>query len=148
LISGPYTWSGLGQLGSISGIEAAIGGNAPNVTFTLSGVDPALTSEVLDSSDNVRGRDVTVYLQMMTEAGLPADDPYVIWVGVMDLIKIKATGTSLRTITLTAETLFTRRGLAPFGYLSDNDQQALYPGDRGLERIPLMPTKQVIWPSW
>lgn len=141
-------WQGLGELGTIGGIESAIAGTSPQVTFSLSGVDPAIVAKTLASSDQVRGRDVTIYLQFFDDGWQTLDAPYALWCGVMDVMQIKAAGPTERTVSLTAETLFTRRGLSPFGYLSDADQNALHPDDRGLEHVASMATKHVIWPAW
>lgn len=146
LFAGGETWSGLGELGSISGIESALGGAAPVVTFGLSGVAPEIVAASLASSDEVKGRDATIFLQFFDEASQTLDDPYALWAGTMDLMRVKAEGPTSRTIELTAETLFTRRAVPPWGYLSDRDQQRLFPGDRGLEEVAAMASKSVEWP--
>lgn len=146
LVSGGQTWSGIGTLGSISGIESALGGTAPVVTFGLSGVDPTAVAKALDASDEVKGRDVTIFLQFFDDASQPLDAPYAVYAGTMDVMRVKAQGPTERTVEVTAETLFARRALPPFGYLSDRDQQRLYPGDRGLEYMPSMAAKTVNWP--
>lgn len=148
LETGGQTWSGLGEFGSISGIESALGGSAPVVTFGLSGVDPALVSKALGASDEVKGRDATIFLQFFTDDLRTLDNPYAIWAGTMDVMKAKANGPGVRTVEMTAETLFTRRSIPPFGYLADRDQQRLFPGDRGLEQVPAMASKTVTWPAF
>lgn len=148
LSAGGNEWRGLGELGSISGIESAIGGTAPVVTFGLSGVAPSIVSAALNSSDEVKGRDVTIFMQFFDEHMQTLDAPYSIWAGTMDLMRVKAEGPTSRVIELTAETLFTRRSVPPWGYLSDRDQQRLYPGDRGLEEVAAMASKTVTWPYY
>jgi hypothetical protein len=148
LETGGHTWSGLGELGSISGMESAIGGTAPQTTFTLSGIDPGLVGKAIDASDEVKGRDVTVYVQFFDPDMQALDDPYAVYAGTMDLSRVKGQGADQRSIEVTAETLFARRALAPFGYLSDRDQQRLFSGDRGLEQVPAMASKTVTWPQF
>jgi hypothetical protein len=146
LSAGGYEWSGIGELASISGIESAIGGSAPQVTFGLSGVDPNLIGAALATSDEVKGRDAAIYLQFFDEAAQTLDNPYAVWLGVMDVMRVQADGPTTRRIELTAETLFTRRASPPWGYLSDRDQNRLFPGDRGLEEMAAMANKTVEWP--
>lgn len=147
LRAGGREWSGLGELGTIEGLESALGGIAPETTFTLSGVDPTLVLLALNSSDRVKGRSVTVFLQLFDLDSLETlDDPFAIYLGTMDVMKVSATGPTMRKVSVTAETLFARRALAPWEYLSDRDQNRLFPGDRGLEMVPSMANKSVEWP--
>jgi len=146
LSAGGHEWSGIGELASISGLESAIGGTAPVVTFGLSGVDPSILGAALATSDEVKGRDATIFLQFFDEDAQTLDNPYAIWAGVMDVMRARSEGTETRTVELTAETLFTRRASPPWGYLSDRDQRRLFPGDRGLEEMASMANKNAEWP--
>lgn len=148
LTAGGHTWNGLGELGSLSGLESAIGGTAPETTFTLSGVDPVLVSKALTSSAEVKGRDVTVYIQFFDANWQTLDAPFAVYMGTMDVMRIKASGPTSRTIDLTAESAFARRALPPFAFLTDRDQQRRHPGDRGLEQIPALMSKTVEWPKF
>lgn len=148
LLAGGEFWDGLGELGSISGLESAIGGTAPVATFSLSGVDAALVPAALDSAHEVKGREVVVYVQFFGADSQALDDPFSVYVGTLDVMRIKAQGAGLRTIEVTAETLFARRAMPPWGYLTDRDQQRLFPGDLGLEFVALMISKTVTWPSF
>jgi hypothetical protein len=138
-------WQGIGQLGRIGDLESTIAGDAPQATFTLSGVDTAILSEAMNTSDEVYGRDVNVYIQFFDENFAPLDDPYVCWAGTMDVMHVKQNADTC-TIELTAESIFFRRASPPLGTLSDRDQQRFYPGDRGLAIMPGMVAKAVLWP--
>lgn len=146
LVTGGQSWIGLGRLGSISGIESAIGGTAPKVTFALSGVDPTHTAKALDAQDEVRGRNATVYAAFFTDALQPLDAPYAVWAGTMDTIAIDMKGATERVVTLDCETVFARRAFPPWGWLSDRHQQKIYPGDKGLEFVPKMVNATAEWP--
>ncbi len=146
LRAGGHVYEGIGRFGSISGLEQAIGGTAPVATFTLSGVDTALVASVRNSSDEVKGRDVTVLVQFYDEGYAPLDAPLVVYAGEMDLAKIQLTGPTKASVSVTVETVFTRHGLPMWGTLSNADQNRLYPGDRGLEMVAQIPFKTAIWP--
>lgn len=147
LVAGGETWSGLGELGSISGLESPLGGTAPVTTLALSGVSASLIGKARDASAEAKGRPARVYMQFFDENWQTLDAPYAVMSGVMDQMSIQATGPETRTIEMTVEWLFTRRAVPPFGFLSDRDQKSLHPGDRGLEYVASMQSKTADWPQ-
>lgn len=145
LAAGGFTWQGMGGLGSVSDIESAVGGVAPLVTFTLSGVGPEIANDVVNAKAEVKGRDCFVYLQLYGPGLVPLGGLYTLYRGVMDRLIHSAADANTWTAQLTAETLFARRGLPPFGSLTDRDQQRRYPGDTGLFMIPAMQNRRRPW---
>jgi hypothetical protein len=139
-------WSGAGELGSIGDIEGGRGGQAPSTEFKMSGVNPDLVAASLESSSESKGRDVSVFVQHFDDAWAFIGLPYETFGGTMDTLKISATGPTTRTVTLSAEGIFTARGFAPFSYFSDRDQKRLHPGDRGAEYVASMASKSIQWP--
>lgn len=139
------TWSGIGEYGSIDGIEQAIAGNAPKATFTLSGVSTWLLTDAKAAASEVKNRDCIVYLQFFDDQGAPTDNPVAIFSGIMDQVTYSATGPSQRVVTVSAESLFTFRKRPPFGLYTDRDQNARFSGDRGLEQIPDLVNKTIRW---
>jgi hypothetical protein len=138
------TWQGIGQLGQVSDLESSIGGNAPQARFTLSGVDPTILAEALDPQE-IYGRDCNVYMQFFDDSFNCLDNPYVIWAGLMDTVKITQNVDTCQ-VEMTAETIFARRAKPPFGTLSDREQQKFFPGDGSLAGIPALMNKTAIWP--
>lgn len=145
LSAGGYVWQGMGGLGSVSDIESAVGGIAPVVTFTLSGVGPEIANDVVNARTEVKGRDCYVYLQLYGTDLTPLGGLYTLYRGVMDRLVHAATGPDTWTAQLTAETKFSRRGLPPFGNLTNADQQRRYPGDNGLFDIAQMINRRRPW---
>lgn len=147
LDAGGQTWTGLGDLGNIDGVNAALTDAAQAVTFTLSGVTPAIQALALAAESRVRGRAVIVYVQFFDVATMQAlGGSLSIWSGVMDVMTFTASGASARTITLTAESDNADRRRPRFGLLTDADQQARYPGDTGLRFRPTMRFKTLRQP--
>ncbi len=143
--AGGYDWQGMGGLGTVSDIESAVGGVAPIVTFSLSGVGPEIAQDVVNARAEAKGRACFVYLQFFTGDLVPLGGLYTLYRGVMDrLVHTAADGNSW-TAQLTAETRFSRRGLPPFGNLTDRDQQRRYPGDLGLFDIAAMVNRRRPW---
>ena len=139
-------WKGTGGLGAISAVESAIGSTAPQITLTMSGIDTSLIGQVIAAENTVKGRDCTIYLQFFDADWAPLDAPYAVYLGLMDVMTVKQQSAAQWTIELTAEGLFTRRGVPPWGYLSDRSQKGRFPGDRGLEGIAAMRLAQPFWP--
>lgn len=142
-----FDWLGMGQLGAISDLQSAFGGTAPTVTFTLSGVDPTILAAALAAETEVKGRPVTVFLQVFDDAMRPLDQPHAVYAGILDVMRGSLSPT-LCTVEVTAETPFARRHVPPFGYLSDRDQQALFPGDDGLDQVTAMASRDTQWPIY
>jgi hypothetical protein len=138
-------WKGIGQLGKIGDLESSIGGSSPLSTFTLSGVDADILAAALNEDEEINNRDINVYMQFFDENFTPLDNPYVIWAGLMDRLRVKQNVETI-TVELSAETIFARRALAPLGNLGDREQQQFFPGDTGLSGIPSLMSKVAIWP--
>jgi len=145
LRAGGHDWQGVGGLGAVSDIESAVGGIAPLVTFTLSGVGPEIAADVVNARTEVKGRACCVYLQLYGADLAPLGGLYTLYRGVMDRLTHSAAGPDSWTAQLTAETRFSRRGLPPFGNLTDADQQRRYPGDHGLFDIAQMINRRRPW---
>jgi hypothetical protein len=156
LVAGGYTWQGTGEFLSVSGLEQPFGTVAPRTTFQLSGIDATVVTLARQASDRVKDRRVTVYIQFFDvapdNAGVQPwtnlDQPYAVWTGIMDQMTYVAEGPTNRSITLTAESLWTNRRRPAYGLYTDRDQNARFPGDRGLEQVVDLVTKTIRWPSF
>lgn len=137
LDAGGFRWQGLGDLISVSKIEAAYSISAKQVSFSVAATREMLTL-ALDAKARVRDRRVTVSLQLFS-AEQPIGSPMALYTGTMQRMPWTATGPHQRTITIEAEGLFFRRNAAPRGRWTDTDQRARFPAplDRGFERLPL-----------
>jgi hypothetical protein len=156
---GGFDWLGMGQrvdgsgnpLQSIEGLEQAANGTAPQLNLTMSGVDTTVvTAAKSDDPDEIEGRDLTVQIGFYdaTIPGAPVELGPLLTLGIWTMQKpsFKATGPTLRTITLPCETLFAQRSRAPFGMLTDRDQQRRFPGDLGCQFPPKLVDRDVAWP--
>lgn len=147
VVLGGHTWQGTGTFIQIEGLEQPVGTAAPKTTFTVSGVDSTMVQMARQASDRVKGRRSRVYIQFWDRTDwMPLDQPYALWTGRMDQMCYTAEGPSSRTITLTAETLWVNRRIPPYGMYTDRDQNARFPGDRGLEQVVNLVNKTGRWP--
>ena len=149
-------WRGVGTLGGLSGIEQAVNGEAPQATFTLSGVDATVLRLARDEfEEEVRGRMVRVYIQFFGVAD-PADpdnqrcldNPYPIWSGRMLAPRFTITSEGERSVSIAAESLFSLRSRPRHSMYTDRDQQQRYPGDKGFEFVAGLVNKVVTWPDF
>lgn len=153
LTTGGANWYGLGQLGSISGLEQAVNGEAPETTFVLSGINSEIVSLARDEFPT-EGRDrlAQVLIQFHNaEDDRPLelfDQPYPIWAGRMQVPRFELQGPRTRKITVSAESLFALRSRPSFSQYTDTDQNARFPGDRGFEFVPSLINKTVTWPDF
>lgn len=144
-----HRWQGLGDLIGISPIETSYDLSAQPLTFSLA-CTPEMLAMAINAKQQVRDRTVMVYCQLFAveamaaftsgggeiQRGQPLGSPWVMFSGTMQRMPWRATATE-RTLTLEAEGLFFRRNAPPRGRWTDADQKARWPGDRGLERLPI-----------
>lgn len=144
---GGHRWRGLGDLISMSSIQTNYQVSAKKMSFEVAATQEMLAL-ALNAKARVRDRAVTVYLQMFAMddvevagsnilSGQPIGSPIALFNGTMQKMPWSADGPNQRKITIEAEGLFFRRNSPPRGRWTDADQKARYPGDRGLERLPL-----------
>ena len=155
LPAGGHVWQGTGTMIEIDGLEQAIGTAAPRTTFTLSGVDAEVVRLARQSSARVKDRACQVFVQFfeVSTGGYqmqwtPLDQPYTIWSVIMDQMTFGAEGPSQRRVSLTAESIWTGRRRPAYGFYSDRDQNARFPGDRGLEQVVNLVNKTIRWPTF
>ena len=112
----------------------------------LSGVDPELITIARNASNEVTGRPCYVYLQFFDANWATLDQPVPLRSAIMDQMTYEVVGPSQAGITLTAEGVFAARNAVPFAFYTDRDQNARFPGDRGLEVVPSLIHHIVEWP--
>lgn len=145
LYAGSEFWEGLGDLVSLSDIDLSPGTSQDAVTLTLSGVSTAALYALTNHATEVRGRRVVLYQQWFDEALQPIGEPYARWAGTGDKLSGRRTADKA-TITLVCESILVAKYLPAYGMYTDHDQQALYPGDKGLEHMAQNEDKEIPFP--
>lgn len=153
------SWSGLGQLGSITGVEQAVNGNAPEITLTLSGVDPDAIRKARDEfATEAKGRHVYVLIQFFgtddpadPDNQRPLDNPFPVAAARMlrpEYVADRESGE--RSIAVKAESLFSLRSRPRWATYTDSDQRARYPGttDKGFAFVGSIVNKVLTWPDY
>ena len=136
-------WYGAGNLGKVSTVEETTELKATGASFQLSGIPADLITKV--STAKIQGHKARMYLGFINEdfTTLIAD-PFLIFDGRMDTAEI-ADGGDTATITLTAESRLRDLERVRTRRYTDADQQSRFPGDKGLEYVPSLQDKQIVW---
>lgn len=132
------TWLGTGALGAIEGVQHTDDMREHEVTFMLSGVDPALLGL---AGDGVRNRDATVWARWMRDDGTFFDASMVLWAGLQDYADSEEDGGEGR-ISILARSPLADWAVASNVAWTHEEQIAAYPGDTGLDRIPELVNKE------
>lgn len=144
LVLGGKTYIGAGNLGSISGVSEAVGVKSSEVTVSLAGVNNALI--VALQNEPFLNRPAFIHI-----AVLGADDSYsatntlLMFSGKMDSISGKQGEVGSFSVSIRSRLSDWERTRS-IKY-TDADQQKLYPGDKGMEYIPQISQKKIIWPT-
>lgn len=149
-------WDGLGRIGALSGVEQAVNGEAPEMTFTLSGVDPQMISLARDEFDTeCRGRLISVLVQFFgvddpddPDNQRPLDLPYPIASARALTPEFTFGENDARSITIRCESLFSLRSRPRFAMYTDADQQQRFAGDLGFAFVSSLMNKVVTWPDY
>jgi len=141
------SWSGntyIGMLGMLA-IEAIqeTSSTAEGLRVQISAVPNGNLALAL--AEPMQGRVITVRLAVIDGAGALQVDGTV-WKGKLDYPEI-ADGTDTCVITLNAEHQMAAWDRARPVRLTDAAQQAMYPGDLGLQYVAQLAQAQLIWPG-
>lgn len=146
LMVGGHTWQAIPPrlIGGIEGLEEAADMSSTQMKFMLSGVDAAtLALAIGEGRDEYVGHLDTVWLQFFNAmTAQPVGEPIARSAGIMDGIEISRARdgdqdkqNSVRTLTLTAESIFYGRGVPPASNYTERDQKFRSEGDRGLDFV-------------
>lgn len=137
------TYVASGNLGSIGSVKEEPGVKAAGITITVSGIKPEIVGLLL--SESYLGRRCLVHCALTEEDGLFDPDKCVLlFTGKLDAV----TGISGKTASFS---ISVRSRLSDWERprvlrYTDADQQKLYPGDKGMEFIPQLSQRKIIWP--
>lgn len=137
------TFTGAGDLGTMSEIEETDAIQANGIAFQLSGIPSSLVSAALSYA--YQGRPVKLWLAPTDlSTGAIIADPFLSFSGKMDTMTIEE-GADTATITLTAESDLVDLNRPRERRYTHEDQIAEYPGDLGLEYVAGLIDKEISW---
>ena len=141
LTTGGHEWLPLKGYGQIESLSLLMDGSASSTTMTLSGLPdqvPDFLAQVLQSRDEVLQRPAIIYMQIFNTDWQPVGGPTFMAVGYMQPPQVSrgAMGEDSgpqQGVRIELISAFSNRSRAPFGMLTDRDQQKRHPGDLGLQ---------------
>lgn len=136
-----YTWTGAGNLGTISAIEEGQDLQMYGCTLTLSGI----ASDVIAKCFGVgySGRKATIWIAPLDSNYNILADPVIVFKGKMDTMPISLGENSQVQVTIESKLVDWERPRVR--RYNNEDQQAEFPGDKGFEFVPQMVEKQLLW---
>ncbi len=154
LVSGGYTYIAAGNVATVSDIREAEDTDAQKMTISLSVANGALLASALGNVEGYRGREARVYLLPLDEQYRPVGPARLRFAGEMEPVKISRSkpGFEGGPVGGKIDLPVTRAGLsrarkAEGLRVSDEQQQAEYPGDRAFEFIRPLIEKPTMWLS-
>ena len=141
----PVPFEAYGHLMSIASIQESVGTQATGTKITLAGLE--LEEGRAAAEEDLRGRRVNIYLGLFDAEGALIPVPYMIFGGLGDNSNLSIDAENGVTFTLNAENSMISLQQAAVALLTDADQQARYPGDKGLEYAGRMKNTTVKWGS-
>lgn len=148
-------WNGIGELTAMGNIYTGSGNllgvsdfqetqdlQAQGIVLTLSGIPSNLLSIALQ--EDYKGKEINIYLGALNNSGVLVSDPYKVFSGFMDVMKIVEGGDTAE-IQISAENkavILTRKKDSRY---TPEDQKKQYPSDKGFDFVPLMQDKEIIW---
>jgi hypothetical protein len=145
---GPITWggdtyTGAGDLGTIAPVEEDTELARSTLNLTLSGLNAAIVSIAL--AEHYQGRPASLYLGYLDPATMQlVDTPTLLYKGRMDTASITRNNGEV-SVTLSVESRFAAWDRPRVRRYNNADQQARYPGDRGLEFVEQATERRIVW---
>jgi len=136
-----HDWLGLATLGSVDAVAEHSGLEMSGVSMVLTGIPSAMISVAL--GEHYQGRDCLIYLAPLNDSHVVLADPVLVFSGRIDTMEIALGDTA--GITLTAESRLTDWERPRVRRYTHEDQIVEYPGDLGLEFVPQMVEKTLVW---
>ena len=136
------TFTGLGDLMNVSPISESDQVEAIGASLSLTGIKSSLISAAL--SANYTNRNASIYLGLFDTSKSVIADVYTLFKGKMDIMKIDE-GAETATITLNVESRLIAFDRPKERRFTHEDQQERFSGDLGLEFVPDLQDKEIIW---
>ena len=141
------TWQGVGSLLGFSAASESNGITAHGFVLSLSGALKNSTTQ-LDLGEaltDIRAnKPVTVWLGELDAAGAVIAAPAVIFGGIVSMSQIVSGGLRVG-VQIHCESRLVVLQQANGSLLTPQEQERLFPGDKGLEFVPKLPGQTIIW---
>lgn len=137
------TYQGIGSFGRITAIEESTELSATVIELGISGIENDRNNVTIALTENYRNRPGTLYLAFIDLNGDVVSDPIILFRGFMDnalVVQGKELSVTVRLHSIMAD--WDRPKISRY---TNEEQQARFPGDRGMEFVPQMVEKEIKW---
>ena len=138
---GGNEYIGAGTIGTVSDIEETSELQANGIKLTLSGIPSTYVSVAL--TQEYQGSSATEYLGFLSSSYGLVDDPFIIFVGKVDTMAISLSETA--TIEIDIENRLIDWERPRISRFTNEEQQNLFSGDKGLEFVDSVAEKELFW---
>lgn len=145
LVIGGNTYLGSGNILSVAPITETSDTRATGLEIVLNGLDTSILSAGL--TEDTQGMVVEVYFGVLTttdNADVIVDTPYQIFSGFIDSMVLQENGETSNLKFMIENKLITLEIPTDRRY-TDQDQQNLFPGDKGCNFVTSLQDKSVAW---
>lgn len=139
-----HTWSGGARFLGVNSIDEATRPQAAAAAVQFGGLDTAFVSQIMD--DHYQGEPAYVWLACLDDALQVIADPVLIFAGAMDEPTIEIGETA--TVTIGLENSWADWSRPRIRRYNDADQQAAYPGDKGLQYVEQTEYMEIAWGTY
>lgn len=131
---------GVGNLGAVSEVEEGAELQSYSMTLEMSGLDTASLAIAL--GEHYQQRDARIWLALLDENNEIIGAPTLKFRGRIDTQEIDFNQSTI-SVTIASRLLDWQR--PRIRRFTNQDQQAVYPGDKGLEFVAQMEEKELLW---
>lgn len=143
IVFNSITYTGAGDLGSVSGLTESGSLNPSEYEISFSGVND--TTLNLIANEQYMNNPAEVHIALLDEDGEIIGDPFLWLQGLTDSVNISYGKQSSIIVQVRDRiTDWSRRRVSRY---TDQEQKNLHPGDRGLEYVSEIASKDVEWPA-
>ena len=142
LTYGGNTYTGVGDLLSISDIRETSDISATGINVVLAGIKSSFI--VIAKDHEYQGRPLSVSLGAFDSVGALIADPVIVFSGFMDTMVIAENG-EYSTINVSVENKLIAFERSKVRRYTAEDQKIDYPTDKGFEFVTAIVQKQIIW---
>ncbi len=151
LTAGGVEYQGTGDVIQISAMSLTYGMSAGMVTFTIPTASPEMVTRCDNQATEVNNRTCRLFYQLFSTVerqgehrGRLIGSPISAFTGRMRDMR-STSAPDERTIELDVYGRMSWQGKPPYGRWTDADQRGRWPGDIGLNQLPSLKDRSVVW---
>lgn len=137
------TYLGAGNLGSVSPVNESSGLNPSQFEIKFSGVNDDIINSA--ATEDYLNKKAIVHIAVVDEFDAIIGEPFIWFEGLTDGVDIQYGKNSV--VVVSVRDRLTDWNRKRVGKYTDGDQQALHPGDKGLEFVTEVASREIVWPS-